>query len=216
MPTKEFDHMLLESVVREIGGEDAIKVAKLLDPKEETTDEAIASASEMKLNAVRKILYRLYDARLAEFRRIRDKTTGWFIYFWRLRPERVEELVTNRQKTVYKKLKNRLDYEKNFHFFKCDQEYCPRYTFDEAMENNFRCPECGGELQAFDNKKIIERLSKKVEQLHNSLVESGVNIKKLNKHSEEEEVTRLVPQTKDLSPKAVEAAPEGGGSNNSK
>ncbi|MHA1463202.1 MAG: hypothetical protein ACTSQ0_09065 [Candidatus Heimdallarchaeota archaeon] len=48
MPTQESDYNLLESVVREIGGDDAIKVAGLLNPKEETTDEAIAAGAEMK------------------------------------------------------------------------------------------------------------------------------------------------------------------------
>ncbi|NHJ46604.1 MAG: transcription factor [Asgard group archaeon] len=176
MSTQDTDYNLLESVVREIGGDEAVKVAALLDPTEETTDETIALGSGMKLNAVRKILYRLYDARLAEFRRIRDKSNGWFIYFWRLKPNRVEELVINRKKTVYRKLKTRLDYEQKYQFFKCDQNYCPRYTFDEGMENNFRCPECNGELHAFDNREIIKKLSKKVDELRKSLEKSGVNV----------------------------------------
>jgi len=180
------DYTLLDSVVREIGGDDAVKVSSLLDPTEETTDEAIAAGSEMKLNAVRKVLYRLYDARLAEFRRIRDKSTGWFIYFWKLKPNRVEELVINRKKTVYRKLKARLDYEEKFHFFKCDQDYCPRYTFDEAMENNFKCPECQGELLAFDNKDIITKLSAKVEDLKISLEKAGVDIDALDSTAEDD------------------------------
>ncbi|MHA1220719.1 MAG: transcription factor E [Candidatus Heimdallarchaeota archaeon] len=180
MSTPDADYNLLESVVREIGGDDAVKVAGLLDPTEETTDEAIAAGAEMKLNAVRKVLYRLYDARLAEFRRIRDKSTGWFIYFWRLKPHRVEELVINRKKTVYRKLKARLDYEEKYHFFRCDQNYCPRYTFDEAMENNFRCPECNGELRAFENKEIIKKLTKKVKELRKSLEKSGVDVDNIN------------------------------------
>jgi len=180
MSTPDADYNLLESVVREIGGDDAVKVAGLLDPTEETTDEAIAAGAEMKLNAVRKVLYRLYDARLAEFRRIRDKSTGWFIYFWRLKPHRVEELVINRKKTVYRKLKARLDYEEKYHFFRCDQNYCPRYTFDEAMENNFRCPECNGELRAFENKEIIKKLTKKVKELRKSLEKSGVDVNNIN------------------------------------
>ena len=180
------DYNLLLSVVREISGDDAVKVAKLLDPTEETTDEAIAAGADMKLNAVRKVLYRLYDARLAEFRRIRDKSTGWFIYFWRLKPNRVEELVINRKKSVYRKLKARLDYEEKYHFFKCEQDYCPRYTFDEAMENNFRCSECDGELRAFENKAIIERLSVKVDELRKSLEKSGVNLEALDSGIEDD------------------------------
>ncbi len=186
MSTQDADYNLLESVVREIGGDEAVKVAALLDPTEETTDEAIAAGAEMKLNAVRKVLYRLYDARLAEFRRIRDKSTGWFIYFWRLKPNRVEELVISRKKTVYRKLKARLDYEEKYHFFKCDQDYCPRYTFDEAMENNFRCPECNGELRAFNNSDIIKKLSVKVKELQKSLESSGVNIEVLNNGIDED------------------------------
>jgi transcription initiation factor TFIIE subunit alpha len=186
MSTQDTDYNLLESVIREIGGEDAVKVAAYLDPTEETTDEAIHVGSGMKLNAVRKILYRLYDARLAEFRRIRDKSNGWFIYFWRLKPNRVEELVINRKKTVYRKLKARLDYEQKYQFFKCDQNYCPRYTFDEAMESNFRCSECNSELRAFDNSEIIKKLSKKVDELRKSLEKSGVNIEALDSGVDED------------------------------
>lgn len=193
MSTQDADYNLLESVVREIGGDDAVKVAGLLDPKEETTDEAIAAGAEMKLNAVRKVLYRLYDARLAEFRRIRDKSTGWFIYFWRLKPQRVEELVINRKKTVYVKLKARLDYEQKFHFFKCEQNYCPRYTFDEAMENNFKCPECNGELRAFDNSEIVKKLSKKVKELRKSLEKSGADVDEIDNGIEEETGKIMAP-----------------------
>ena len=197
------DYNLLESVVREIGGDEAVKVAALLDPTEETTDEAIAAGAGMKLNAVRKVLYRLYDARLAEFRRIRDKSTGWFIYFWRLKPNRVEELVINRKKTVYRKLKTRLDYEKKYHFFKCDQEYCPRYTFDEAMENNFRCPECSGTLVAFDNSEIIKRLSKKVDELRKSLEKSGVNVDEIDNGTEEEGKAEIIAAERAISTSTI-------------
>ncbi|MBN1328465.1 MAG: transcription factor [Candidatus Heimdallarchaeota archaeon] len=197
MSTQDADYNLLESVVREIGGDEAVKVAALLDPTEETTDEAIAAGAEMKLNAVRKVLYRLYDARLAEFRRIRDKSTGWFIYFWRLKPNRVEELVISRKKTVYRKLKARLDYEEKYHFFKCDQDYCPRYTFDEAMENNFRCPECNGELRAFNNADIVKKLSEKVKELRKSLETSGVNIDVLN-NGIDEDATHLMATNREV------------------
>lgn len=212
MPNQDADYNLLESVVREIGGEEAVKVAGLLDPKEETTDEAIAAGAEMKLNAVRKVLYRLYDARLAEFRRIRDKSTGWFIYFWRLKPNRVEELVVNRKKTVYRKLKARLDYEKKFHFFKCDQDYCPRYVFDEAMENNFRCPECSGELRAFDNSEIIGKLQEKVTELRKSLEKSGVDVKQLN-NSAEDDLGQIIATGRVAA--IVDSTSLSGGSNNS-
>ena len=37
-----------------------------------------------------------------------------------------------------------------------------KYRFDEAFELNFRCPECGGPLEAQDNQKLIDFLKKKI------------------------------------------------------
>ena len=112
MTTQNENRELFISVIREIGGDDAVKVALLMNSIEETTDEVIATGAAMKLNAVRKVLYKLYDTRLATFRRIRDRETGWFIYFWILKPNRVEELVISKKKTIYIKLKASLVYEK--------------------------------------------------------------------------------------------------------
>ncbi|GAH56981.1 unnamed protein product, partial [marine sediment metagenome] len=84
-----------------IGGNICIEVAKeLLNSKnKEITDDVITEnikkriqdlnidfepndEEKLKLNTVRKTLYKLYSAKLAQFRRVRDKNTGWFIYYW--------------------------------------------------------------------------------------------------------------------------------------
>ena len=62
------------------------------------------------------------------------------------------------------KLRDRLQYEENYYFFIC--KACgisnTKYRFDEAFELNFRCPECGGPLEAQDNQKLIDFLKKKI------------------------------------------------------
>ncbi len=154
-----------------LGGEEAVKIVEILSQVEETTDEEIVAKSNIKLNTVRKILYRFYDHSIVALRRTRDKNTGWFIFHWRLQPDQIDGFLTNQKKHILEKLETRLDYEKNHDFYYCHSSGCNRLTFEEATENMFRCPKCDKPLTHFDNERIIEFLSKKVEQLRSELGE---------------------------------------------
>ena len=48
------------------------------------TDEEIAEKTQIRLNIVRKVLYKLYDAKLASYKRSKDPETQWFTYAWNL------------------------------------------------------------------------------------------------------------------------------------
>jgi transcription initiation factor TFIIE subunit alpha len=157
-------------MVEDVAGPEVREVAiVLLTNKGEMTDELIAEELDIKLNQVRKALYKLHDLELATFRRIRDKTTGWFIFYWKLHPERITELVTTKQQNVLEKIQTRLEYEQGNMFFSCGSEHCKRVTFQEAMEQDFICLECEERLESFDNSKIVQVLEKKVEQLRKIL-----------------------------------------------
>ena len=64
----------------------------------------------LKLNTVRKTLYKLYSEKLAQFRRIRDKSTGWFIYYWWHEFDLLEEILIEKKKVVESKLRERLSF----------------------------------------------------------------------------------------------------------
>jgi len=162
---------VLMKVANVIGDEEAVKIVEVLSQVNETTDEEIVAKTDIKLNTVRKILYNLYDHSLVALRRTRDKKTGWFIFHWRLQPDQLDGFLTNQKKHILEKLEVRLDYEKNHDFYYCHTPGCRRLTFEEATEYVFRCPKCDKPLMHVDNKKIIEFLSKKVEQLRNELGE---------------------------------------------
>jgi transcription initiation factor TFIIE subunit alpha len=174
---------LLKSLLYLIGGDVAIEVGiELLNSEnEDITDEDITEnikdriegkgidfepddSEILKLNTVRKTLYKLYSEKLAQFRRIRDKSTGWFIYYWWHEFDFIETILLEKKKLVQRKLREKLQYEENNYFFICKS--CEmsniKYRFDEAFELNFRCPECGGPLEAQDNQKIIDFLKKKI------------------------------------------------------
>ena len=69
-------------------GEDAVRVVEVLQGVDEIVDIEIADKTQIRLNMVRKALYRLYDHSLVALRQSRDKETGWFIFNWRLQPDR--------------------------------------------------------------------------------------------------------------------------------
>ncbi|MFX1510718.1 MAG: transcription factor E [Promethearchaeota archaeon] len=157
--------MLIKQVVIEFAGEDAFEVVRRLKDDEETTDEEIANETGMRLNAVRKILYKLYDLHLASYRRTRDKQTGWFVYYWILEPERIHGLLRDKKNKVLEKLRQRLQFETENTFYHCNNNGCPRHTFEEAMANAFKCPVCSGQLVHVDNIQIITLLKKQVQLL---------------------------------------------------
>jgi transcription initiation factor TFIIE subunit alpha len=161
--------MLIKQVVIEFAGEDAFEVASRLKEDEETTDEEIANETGMRLNAVRKILYKLYDLHLAAYRRTRDKQTGWFVYYWILEPERIHDLLREKKTKVLKRLKQRLQFETQNTFYFCNNDECTRHTFEEAMANAFKCPVCNGQLVHVDNAQIITLLRKQIETLEQEI-----------------------------------------------
>ncbi|MEM2936401.1 MAG: transcription factor [Candidatus Bathyarchaeia archaeon] len=152
-------------------GEEAVKIIEVLKGVEETTDEEIAARTTIRLNDVRKILYRLYEHSLITMRQTRDKDTGWFIFHWRLQQDQFEGFILNQKRRVLEKLETRLEYEKNHDFYYCYTPGCRRIPFEEAVELVFRCPTCNKPLEHFENGKIIKALTGKVEQLRKELTE---------------------------------------------
>ncbi|MBS85513.1 transcription factor [archaeon] len=164
------ERQTLLSMVEDVAGPDVREVAIiLLTHKGELTDEVISDELGIKLNQVRKALYLLADLDLASFRRERDKTTGWFVFFWKVHPEKIRDLVKEKQENVLDKISVRLKYEQGNMFFTCETEGCKRVTFQNAMELDFICMVCESRLESFDNSKIISVLEKKVDQLNEIL-----------------------------------------------
>ena len=166
MSITDEERQTLLNMVEDVAGPEVREVAiVLLTHKGELTDEIIAEELDIKLNQVRKALYKLHDLELADFRRIRDKTTGWFIFYWKLLPEKITSLVDVKQRNVLEKITVRLGYEEGNMFFTCSTPGCSRVTFQTAMEQDFICLNCENRLESFDNSRIIAVLKKKVEQL---------------------------------------------------
>ncbi|MCW4044456.1 MAG: transcription factor [Candidatus Bathyarchaeota archaeon] len=165
------DDATLMKVATALGEEDAVKLIESLKNSEETTDDEIANKTGIRLNSVRKILYKLYDHSLVSLRRTRDPKTGWFIFHWKLQPDQLEGFILSQKRRVLEKLSVRLEYEKKHDFYYCNTPGCKRIPFEEAVELVFTCSTCGKPLVHYANERIVQQLAAKVEQLRKELGE---------------------------------------------
>ena len=165
------DDATLMKVATSLGEEEAVKLIEYLKNSDEITDDEIANKTGIRLNSVRKILYKLYDHSLVSLRRTRDPKTGWFIFHWKLQPDQLEGFILSQKRRVLEKLNVRLEYESTHDFYYCDTLGCRRVTFEEAVEAVFHCVACGKPLSHFANEKMTARLGEKVEQLRKELGE---------------------------------------------
>lgn len=165
------DDATLMKVALALGEEEAVKLIEHLKGVEEITDDEIANKTGIRLNAVRKILYKLYDHSLVSLRRTRDPKTGWFIFHWKLQPDQLEGFILSQKRRVLEKLNVRLEYEKNHDFYYCNNSECKRVPFEEAVEVVFHCATCGNSLVHFGNEKMVSKLGEKVGILRKELGE---------------------------------------------
>jgi transcription initiation factor TFIIE subunit alpha len=152
-------------------GEDGVRVVEVLKGVHEIIDIDIVDQTEIRLNTVRKTLYRLYDHSLVALRRSRDKETGWFIFHWRLQPDQLEGFIFNQKRRVLEKLETRLRYEKSHEFYSCQTQGCRPLPFEQAFEVLFRCPTCNKPMSYVTNNKIIETIARKINQIKKELSE---------------------------------------------
>lgn len=164
----------LVKVAETLGEEDAVEIILTLKDAGEITDDQIANETGIRLNFVRKILYKLYDHSIVSLRRSRDQETGWFIFHWKLQPDQVEGFILGQKRNVLGKLNTRLSYENNHDFYYCGTPGCIRTPFEEAVETLFKCPTCDKPMNHFDNGGFVEVLSEKVTQLRKELGEESV------------------------------------------
>ena len=129
--------------------------------KGKTFDSEIAEETEIKLNKVRKILYKFYDAGIASYKRTKDPETNWFIYSWKFDKEKVSDIISKKHQRNTEEIEKSIKYEEENMFFACKTNG-HRYKFEKASEFNFVCPDCSETLEYQDNSsRIVELLKEK-------------------------------------------------------
>lgn len=178
-----------------IGGEEYVKVARALLNTEDVTDEEIASATGLKINIVRKVLYDMFGKALITGIRVKDEKKGWFVYRWRAKQDNVDNFIENQKKKILDRLHKRLEHEESTEFYHCSNNDCPRVKFDVAVELFFKCPNCKGPLNMVDNSRVKEALRFKIDQIATDIVNSK-NSKAASAPAVEEKKAKAPKQAK--------------------
>jgi transcription initiation factor TFIIE subunit alpha len=151
----------IEGFIREVGGEDSVNLVGYLFGKENVNEFKLAEKLGISVNQVRNILYRLQEYNLVKSTRKKDKKKGWYIYYWTFnKKQALNEMLAYKQRRL-EVLKKKLEEESTMSFFTCANK-CLRMEFSEAMEHNFKCPECGKLMEKQDNKKQMILIKKEL------------------------------------------------------
>ena len=165
----------IEDVVTEIAGPEIVPLVKALKNKKNVSEFKLAENIDREINETRNMLYRLYHANLVSFVRKKDKKKGWYIYYWTFNVRQVRYLMVSLKKNRLDKLRERLEREKSADFFTCANK-CMRLSFDQAVDFEYKCPECGLLMFQDDNSEVIKKIEKDIKFLESELKKAGIKI----------------------------------------
>jgi transcription initiation factor TFIIE subunit alpha len=158
------DDPIIVAYIRERVGEEGLPVAQLIKEKQPVQGvDILEIMSDQKASAVRKILYKLEDARVAEYMKDTDKT-GWETFVWRLTLNEVKYQINKERHKMLKDFEHLLELEKENSFYQCENGH-ERVIFEDGLALEFRCPECGQPLNFVENEDRVGELENVIEKL---------------------------------------------------
>lgn len=157
----ETDNPLVREYFGKMLGEEGVVIMENI-PEGEITDEEIAKLCNTKLTTVRKVLYMLYEGRIAEYRTERDDNTGWITYWWSFHHDNIIRMMEEEADVMLVGLRDKLEYERNGEFYRC---HCQCVLFEDAAEKDFWCEECESTFEYFDNGTLVNGLEDQIQEL---------------------------------------------------
>lgn len=184
----------VEEIISELIGDDVLEVVKKIKNKEAVSENDLVAPGSKDINQARNALYKLYENNLVSFTRKKDKTNGLYIYYWTFNEDKIQTIVDTSNREKLEMLRNRLGREKNNQFFRCTNN-CIRLDFDQALDFEFRCPECGELLEFDDNSHKIKDIETQIKDIEDYFEkrekEKESQAKEIMKKMKEEEEKEL-------------------------
>jgi|GEM_PF-2268367 len=175
----------LKEEMQKIGGKKVFKILKALEKIED--DEKIAKRLNMKVSDVRIILNKLYEEKIVNYERIKDKDTGWYYYIWKFSPSNIIHWFRRKMSSKINYLQSLISLGDYYYCKKCSLDN--PIKFEEAFDYRFVCPIHKKGLQHINDELIEEK-----RQLLNKY-ESYI-IKKINEKKNKEKKKRKKAKTK--------------------
>jgi len=165
---------LITFLVNGHGDEEILRVSNVL-LKGEAEERRIAEAANLKLQLVRRALYKLHENHIVRYRKVKDDEKKWYDVFWELDVDGLRMSLRKRANKVIEALTRKLEYEKSNIIYACtSDESHLRVSLEQAAERDFNCPVCGSPLYPSDNGKVVNKLADVISKLeHIEIVERG-------------------------------------------
>lgn len=166
---------LFEELVKDVCGPAGIRILKLLEGKENVSEFILAENMDMNINELRTYLYKLSEHNLIYSTRKKDKTKGWYVYYWTFNFRHGRDLIIKNKEKQLEELKIKIN-NKEIPKYVCPNGCISAYL-EDAMEIEFKCPECNSLLKLkeikYDEgvlKNKIEEVEKQLEELRQSII----------------------------------------------
>jgi transcription initiation factor TFIIE subunit alpha len=160
----------IEQLVKEVAGSDVLPLIELIKNKENVSEFKLAEKLNLTINQIRNMLYRLYNHNIVYFTRKKDKKKGWYVYFWNFNTKEAKNVLNRIRQNRLEQLKANLKEEESRDFFVCPAKDV-RLRFENAMEYEFKCPECGKVLEQEDNSRRVEAIKRQIRELEEGIEE---------------------------------------------
>lgn len=157
------DDTLVQAYILDRAGEQGVEIARLIEKQQPVQGVEILETVQDKPSNVRKTLYKLEDARVAEYQKDTDKT-GWETFIWRLTLNEVKHQINKERHKMLQSLRDSVALEKENSFYICSDDH-ERTIFEDAMRAEFKCPQCGKSMDAIDNEQRVGELEKAIKDL---------------------------------------------------
>ncbi|MFA6022937.1 MAG: hypothetical protein WC781_02510 [Candidatus Pacearchaeota archaeon] len=161
---------LMRDVATMVAGKNTGPIVNLLFDKKNVNEFLIAKKLNLTINQTRNILYKLSDEGLVSFVRKKDRKKGWYTYFWTFNTDKALLILQKNIVEQINQLEGQLKVREMKRFYICPS--CSAEVSEEnALLNNFLCPECGEVYVLNDNKKSISEISSNINRLKRQLEE---------------------------------------------
>jgi len=154
---------LLTDIIFDLFGKPSVSVVEILYGKKKVNEFDLAKKLTLTINQTRNLLYKLSEVGLVSFTRKKDKKKGWYTYFWTLEEDSSLEFLKRVITDKIDNLSRQIDSRMKERFYEC--KICStEHKEEEALLNNFSCPECDTIYDLADNKKLVASLEKQRER----------------------------------------------------
>jgi transcription factor E len=182
---------ILEKFVEDISGKDAVKLLNLMKEYENLSEFKLAESLKIGINQIRNLLYKLNEFNLVYSIRKKDKDKGLYIYYWTFNFKHARDLLIVRKNRELLHFQDELKKENEQRFYVCKNN-CIRLELEEAMEQEFKCNECGSLLHQEDSTKKIGEFNNRISILSQELEELKKPVNIILKSEEEEKIKKKV------------------------